>query len=119
MSDKAEEPLKLPIEGADLPALDASVAEAICLEHHHSILQFAMALVGFGWTPEQIGHVAASWPWLWLAAAVGWERQKAGKELVPPSFLAALVAQKAEHPEGIKVPTQPPPQRADSTYKSV
>ena len=108
MPDSELKPLKLPIEGADLPALDERVAESICLEHHHSILQFAMALIGYGWTPEQIGHVAARWPWLWLAGAVGWERQKRGKELVPAAFLAALVAQRAEHLEGVKVPPQPP-----------
>jgi len=109
MSENIQKPLKLPIESADLPALDERVAEAICLEHHHSILQFALALAVYGWTPEQIEHVAARWPWLWLAGAVAWERQKRGKEMVPATFLAALVAQRAEQPEGVKVPPQPPP----------
>ncbi len=47
MSDHARGPLKLPVEEVELPALNERVSEAICLEHHHSILQFAMAFVGF------------------------------------------------------------------------
>ncbi len=60
MPDNVSKPLSLPIESADLPTLDERVAEAICLEYHHSILQFAMALIGDGWTPKQIAHVAAT-----------------------------------------------------------
>ena len=108
MSDNAPKPLQLPLESADLPAFDERVLDAICLEHNYSILQFAMTLVEFKWNAYQIEHVAARWTWPWLAAAIAWERQNRGKIVVADSYLAALISQRAEHPEGIKIPTQPP-----------
>ena len=46
MSENTQKPMKLPLEEADLPDMDERLLEAICLEHHHSILQFAVALAG-------------------------------------------------------------------------
>ena len=83
--------MKLPMKEADLPAVDERVLEAICLEHHHSILQFAMALAQCKWTPYQIAHVAARWTWPKLAAAVAWERQKREKNWFPRASLPSLL----------------------------
>lgn len=100
--DPEPPPLKLPVEAAALPSLDALVVEAICLEHKRSILQFAERMLGFKWSPEQIVHVAAVWPWESLARAIAWERERSGQPLVAVAVLDELKAkQPVREPESL------------------